>query len=116
MIPQALFEFLSSDHRNQWLNLPYGEIYIRNTQRFLEDERRRTLDLANITITKSERGKGHFKRLLDDLENGLSRHGIKAIYIECVLEPLFLPFFEKRGYKYDPHTTENSFYKLLEPK
>jgi len=116
MLPKEIIVFLNSDFRNAWVKLPYGELYLRNTNRYIEDKRRWTIDVANVTVKEKERGKGHFKQLIDDLEAGLGHRGVEVLYAENIHEPRLMPFFERRGYKIDPYTTENCFYKLLELK
>lgn len=101
----TLDEFIiSSGPRNVWLQEGPLKVYVRHPGlHWVNGEMLKTFDLASVEVEESHRGQGHFKRLLERLEDHVAL--AEPIYIENVLPKRFRYFFRKRGYLELPCTS-----------
>jgi hypothetical protein len=81
----TFLEFLSSPLRNQWIEEPGIEIYVRKSIRKGVD-----IDLASMNAYPT--GQGALTRFLDKYEPN------RVLCVENIHNPRLVPYFEKRGY------------------
>ena len=80
--------------RNKWIYAAPFQIYLRKALHLINGERVTCLDLANITITERQRGKGLFKKLLVRL---IEINPYKYIFVEGVMNKRIEAHLLRRG-------------------
>jgi N-acetylglutamate synthase-like GNAT family acetyltransferase len=111
---EALRDFMASERRNAWLLSDDGnvEVYFRKAFRAVEGVPiDNVLDVANIVVKFSQRGKGLFTSVVNDIEVIAKDNGYMGIFVESVIEPRLIDFFEKRGYRRVSSLYNENFYK-----
>ena len=98
---RQLKEFMDSCENRKWLNVGFGKIYVRKSQRIFSIGRNWEMcpafDVATIEVMNSKRGKGRFTSWLSTVEKFCDELNL-PVYIENVGEERFRKFFEKQGY------------------
>jgi hypothetical protein len=95
----------------RWLKNKKVEVYVRITQRYVDDTFVESIDIANIDIKKERnQGKGWFTGFITQVEE-LAATSSRCVYIESIVSERFANFIIKRGYLRSM-TSYNSFYKL----
>ena len=108
--------FLSSDYpRNQWMAEKYIKVYVRKSNRYIQEVKYEFLDLASVEVCESQRGKGIFSEFFSRFEKQAKKSD-RGVYVESILEKRFVNFFSKLGYKFVPNTNMEcpTMYKLYE--
>lgn len=99
--------------RNTWLVYSKIKIYVRQTNRLLDNERRATLDIGSVEVAEEHQQKGVFTQWLG-LAERTAKKANRAVYVENVLNGDLARFLAKRGYKkVDPNESTPSFYKII---
>ncbi|HWG89150.1 MAG TPA: hypothetical protein VN679_15300 [Candidatus Acidoferrales bacterium] len=100
---------------NQWFAFGPMQIYMRRSVRCLHgtDETVRALDIANVEVAQSQRGKGLFGRLLNAVDAVGATTGTHIIYVESVLNDRFADYLKRHGFIYDTDTQPPSFYRRV---
>jgi hypothetical protein len=96
---EQLIDFFKSNQRNKWLEDKDMKVYVRKSKRLLPKEKNliETLDIATIEAIKP--GKGHGTKFIK------AAHEINPFqmtFIENVLTPRFVRWFEKDGWTMFP--------------
>jgi len=81
-------------HRNLHLHRRGFKAYVRRSHRLLDDRWVKTLDIASISISEKERGRGWFKNFRRIVE---AVNPWDATYYEAVLNPRLDAYFRKEG-------------------
>lgn len=90
--------------RSGWINLRYGNFYIRLTKRVIDDEIFETLEIASVEIKQKYQRRGFFTVALTMFENQAFARGIKVVRVENVHNEHLYDFLIRRCYrpmKYD---------------
>lgn len=82
-----------TNQRNGWLHGDEGSIYVRKAAHVFKQSITPTFDLATIHMTRQ--GKGHFTRLLGEIEQLITDIPIR---VENIQTERLRKFFDKRGY------------------
>jgi hypothetical protein len=85
-------------HRNVHLHRRGFKAYVRRSRRLLDGRWAKTLDIASISISEKERGRGwfkHFRRIVEAVNPW------DATYYEAVLNPRLEAYFRKEGLSND---------------
>lgn len=91
---QVLDEFLTSNRRNAWVDLPEGKMYLR---RGMQPGGIRTIDMANVDF--EQKGTGAFTKYLGHLEQRMGEApNLDAVVVESIFNPMLIPFLKRRGY------------------
>ncbi len=86
--------FLSRMGRwNEWIDIKPLKAYIRSTERYRDDDITSTLELANITVKKENKGWATW--FLDKMEHC---RGTRTVYVENVVSPALIHILNKRRY------------------
>ena len=83
------------NRQSQWFQIGPMSIYLRNTERYINNECTKTVDIGNVSVDSKHSGKGEFTRFLEWLEQ---HDAVSCIYVENVLTLRFCSFFERKGY------------------
>lgn len=104
--------FISGKSRNAWVNTEKFNVYLRKGWRILGNERFEALDIATVSIINlSERGQGHFTKLLAEI---VEKCPFDFIYVENVQEERFAKFFERNGWTRDARLeSDYCYYKRV---
>lgn len=90
--------------KNQWFHFKNFKIYIRTSNRIIENKKERTIDIATIEVDEKYQSRGILTKFLDEIENNFPNN---IIFIESVVNPkLYTHLIKKRNYKeldYLPH-------------
>lgn len=96
LIDNQIKDFLKDDfQRNCWIFDEGFKAYLRKSNRNINGIIIKCLDIASIEIIESERGKGIFKCFLKKIVTVNDK--IQIIYVENILNPLFLIYFKKNS-------------------
>lgn len=110
--------FINSGKRNQWLNYRNMRVYVRNAlHRGPNGEYLQSFDIANVEVVENKRGRGIFRRWLDNAEAVCQLHQ-KPLYVEEVLSPILKGALRRRGYIEAPAyqgCPSSCFWKLPTP-
>lgn len=91
---QAITNFMESKARNAWVQVPEGQLYLRQRK---DPTFGLVLDISNLSF--DIRGTGAFTAYLDNMHRQLLTGGkFDAIFVENILNERLVPFFERRGY------------------
>lgn len=104
----GILEFIESGARN--LNIKevgFRELYVRNTYRYLGDQKVKTIDIARVEAKR--KGKGTFKQLVQTIRQ---KYPDLVIYVECVQTERFAEGLVKMGFV--QCTLDPSFYLPVE--
>jgi hypothetical protein len=85
-------------HRNLDLRRGGAKVYVRRSDRYLDDRLVITLDVASITIPQKDRGRGWFRNFRRIVE---AVNPWDATYYESVLNPRLDSYFRKEGLERD---------------
>lgn len=100
---QPLITFLQSREKNRWISIDNIEIYVRkgyiNEINFLQ--------IANVNVKLELRNQGIFTKFIDDIEKMKLMEGI---FIENVVYPPLIKFFQNRNYLKYNNSTPPCFY------
>lgn len=97
-IHQKLITFCKQEYpRNAWLEIKGIKVYLRHSQRLIDEQMVPMLDIGSIEINPP--GKGTFKRLLQ-LIIQVCPHSY--IFVENVHNKRFAEYFLKNGWKPSP--------------
>ena len=94
----SITKFLASTHRNDWVLAPGIKVYVRKGQRYVDDVAVKTLDIANVEVVTSRRGKGVFSSWYADAMRACRQAGIEYVYVENVLSPVLVSFCQRHGF------------------
>lgn len=113
-----LLEFLMSNFRNKYVDIGPYKVYMRKGVHYCGDSVRQCLDIGNIYTAPSNRGKGGFRRMLENLEVLLvseptHRGSITHIYVESVLNEQLAGSLPSMGFTLQPNTVPPSFYRKV---
>jgi|APSaa5957512622_1039677.scaffolds.fasta_scaffold50752_3 hypothetical protein len=98
-----LQEFLDSGQRNAWVKEKNGlHIYVRRAQRLIGESSEKTLDLANISLPGSKKGKGVFTAWLRDYLEPLAASLGLTVYVESLQNTDLYKFLIRNGYTLSP--------------
>lgn len=93
------------------------QVYVRYTQRFIDNKRLTSFDIASSEVPPDKQGKGVFRKflaLLIELLDQLNVH-CDIIYAENVLTVRFASFFERAGWQRDPMLpADRCYYRLYD--
>jgi GNAT superfamily N-acetyltransferase len=106
--------FLSSGKRNEWISGDKMSVYVRNARHALGGALVHCFDIANIKVDEGWQNTGIFTQWLDYVESSVK--GVDAIYVESILNPILVPFLEKRGYLHEDVGGVPCMYKLVHPE
>lgn len=81
-------------HRNLHLHRRGFKVYVRRSERRLDDRWVNTLDVASISIPEKERGRGWFRSFRRIVE---AVNPWDAVYYEAVINPDLDAYFRKEG-------------------
>lgn len=101
----AIDKFLSSNKRNEWIDVPEGKMYLRRSMRAIpgKTDLQLMLDVASIDFEK--KGTGAFTGYLDHMEKQLLEDPtINGIWVENLLNDRLASFLERRGYQREPYS------------
>lgn len=98
--------FLQSKDINLWLKGSGIEVYVRKGYHLIDGKRCKTLDIANITVTKKGQGLGS-----EFLEFCCKINPFDAVYIENILNNRFFVFLIKNDWQ-PVHSIPPSVYKF----
>ncbi len=88
----------------------FENLYVRFGLRYIEQERRETLDLANLSVWEQMRGTGIFTRLVQRIRKDYPE---TVIYVESVLNPRFATKLLRMGFINIPeHLGINCYYLM----
>ena len=111
MVPQVE-DFLreAESHRiyRQWVYADTMRVYLRKSQRLLEGENRRCLDIATVEVAEGHARLGFFTAFTLKAHE---LHSWDATYLEHA-NPIIERWCVKRGWTNDPKTYPPSFYLL----
>lgn len=101
-----LNSFLLNLHlRNAWIQEPHMKIYVRRSKRSLDVHLIEScLDLASVEVSEKYRGKGLFTKFVERFEQAAEDLD-RTVFVESILEPRLVGFFEGRGYKQMDNST-----------
>ncbi len=98
-VVKAVEAFLSSPHRNQWLEIKtkrcFLKVYVRKGRHLIDNQMRKCFDIASITAVPQ--GTGTFTEFLSFVEQR-AREKEWAVFVESMLNERLMKFFERRGY------------------
>lgn len=97
-------EFINSQYRNHWLNLPKIKVYVRKSKRIIDGKIINFFDIASVEVSKTSQKKGVFTKFLQSL---LIDYPEQNLYIESILNPILFDFLER--YKFKIHNKENMY-------
>lgn len=94
-----LVAFLESKRTNEWLKYDDGlEVYVRKSSRLDNLQVYRScVDVANMSLPKSSRGKGYFTSWIKMCEQQADTRDLH-VYVENLLNTRLAHFFYRRGY------------------
>jgi hypothetical protein len=102
MTLRSLDQFLESYERNEWVQEPGIEMYVRKATPPQVEE---GIHLQFANLQASIRGNGALTAVLDKLEPQM------GIMIESILEPRLIPYLEKRGYSFKTYEAQIDAFK-----
>ncbi len=105
---QAFHMFMNSKLRNQWLGGDVIQVYMRKGIHVIGRQAFKTLDIANIQIDESERGKGVGMRLIDWLHE---QNPFEVTYVESLQNLRLYASLKQRGWIDVPNSQPPSVYK-----
>lgn len=84
--------------RNTWIYGRRIKVYIRRSNRLINDKIMSCLDLANVEVDENYRGIGIFTKFLDDFEfNAIQMK--RVVYVESIPNLRLYNYLLRRGYK-----------------
>lgn len=100
---------------NEWIVYGPFELYIRVGPRYIGTQKVKAIDLANFQIPdEEERGKGHFSKLLNDVNELGKKYGYDGIYVESILNDDLVKILDKKGFKIVSRQDPPSMYKEIQ--
>lgn len=96
---------------SQWVYADDGKLFIRLTNRYINNEVIPSIDVANIEIDEEYQGKGLFKELLSEIEIKAEQLG-RCVYVESVLNDMLINVLPRYGYEEVHGSIPPSFVKL----
>lgn len=115
MKPPNLQAFLADERiRNIWIVEKHISVYVRRGVHYINEELKKCFDIANIEVDEDYQGKGIFTKFLGRVEQAAKERNL-VVYIENILEPRLVGFFERRGYARDPRAIDllPCFFKIF---
>ena len=112
MKPLNLDRFVESTFRNAWIQEKNIRIYVRRSQRFIDDKAIPCLDIGSVEVDENKWGQGIFTKFLNRFEAEAKKLK-RAVFIESVInERLLAHLKNKRGYRIKSENEPTSVYKL----
>ena len=103
-------KFIASPLKNGYITDGVMTLYVRKSRQLIQGEIKRCFDLANVTVSESEQGKGIFKKFMHDL---LVKFPNLNIYVESVLSDAVAHVIKDLGFtKQSDNNFDNNYYKL----
>ena len=107
--------FIQSDKvKNTWIHERDISIYVRRSQRFIDDKATLCLDLASVEVVEGHRGIGIFTSFLNRFEEAATKLN-RTVFVESILNARLIYFLSRRGYVKHPHSVDlcPSMYKTF---
>jgi len=114
--PRMNFDtFIQSEKvRNAWIYERDIAVYIRRSQRFINDKAIFCLDIGSVEVVENHRGIGIFTSFLNRFEEAAMKLN-RAVFVESILNARLVSFLARRGYAKHPHSADfcPSMYKTF---
>lgn len=71
--------------------------FIRVTQRYIENEKKNTIDIASIYVKEKYQGQGVFREILNEIEE-LAKNNNFTVFVECIHDKNIIEMLKRRNY------------------
>lgn len=88
-------------------------IYMRLTTRFIDGDRKRTVDIGQIISSTPTRRTGKFKNVLDHIEKSAKINGFDGVYVESIMNTWLPDKLKEYGYTSVNSETDINMYKAV---
>lgn len=113
MSMRSLQDYLRSPTTNEWVRFEHARIYVRTTERYIDERCVKVFDLSNIEVADGFRGQGTFKRACNLIA---VMADVDFLRIENVLDERLQSHLRGRGFVREPGPPRDSPSFYVKPR
>lgn len=109
----TLIELIKSDYARANIEVGHLRAYMRNTHRYLNSEKMRTLEIASVEVEPRHRGQFLFTQFLHGVEILAHAYQFNAVYVECVHNERLAHYLMRWQYELADDLYPPNFFKII---